>query len=100
MSYVCRVCVSVCVFAVCVCAVCVCVSQALLAYSNPRDFVSDTAMTIRGIALIATRTIRDGEEVLQNYRLNPYVPRPVWYVPYDIEEEKRRWTKFSLSNLF
>jgi hypothetical protein len=29
----------------------------------------------QGLALVATRAIRDGEEVLQNYRLNPHVPQ-------------------------
>jgi len=52
-----------------------------------------------GIALVATRAIRDGEEILQNYRLNPNVPQPPWYEPYDVEEERRRWARLTWLNL-
>lgn len=48
------------------------------------------ATAIKGIAFVATRELQD-EELLLNYRLNPQVQKPEWYIPVDIEEDKRRW---------
>ena len=46
---------------------------------------------LKGIALIATRSLKD-EELFLNYRLNPKNKNPEWYVPVDVEEDKRRWS--------
>ena len=45
---------------------------------------------LRGLAFVATRELQD-EELFLNYRLNPANPRPDWYTPVDLEEDKRRW---------
>ncbi len=42
---------------------------------------------------------RDGDEVLQNYRLSPHVPRPEWYASVDPEEEARRWARLRFARL-
>ncbi len=55
---------------------------------------------VRGLALVATRQVQDGEELLQNYRLNPHAPRPAWYTSYDAEEEARRWAPLAFARLF
>ncbi|GAX79643.1 hypothetical protein CEUSTIGMA_g7084.t1 [Chlamydomonas eustigma] len=57
------------------------------------------ACKARGIALIATKFIKDGEEILQNYRLNPWGPRPLWYHPVNVEEDERRWAQLPLINV-
>lgn len=35
---------------------------------------------VRLLVLVSTRAIKDGEELLQNYRMNPHVLRPEWWV--------------------
>ncbi|KAG1676909.1 hypothetical protein FOA52_014785 [Chlamydomonas sp. UWO 241] len=57
------------------------------------------ASTVRGLALVATRTLHDGEELLQNYRLNPRGPQPSWYTPVDPDEDARRWARLPLINM-
>jgi hypothetical protein len=46
---------------------------------------------VLGVALVASRPIADGEEVLFNYRLSPALGRPAWYHTVDAAEEDRRW---------
>lgn len=46
---------------------------------------------VRGIALVATHPIEDGEEIFFNYRMSPGLWRPSWYHPVDEVEEDRRW---------
>ena len=81
----------------------------------------------RGLALVATRSIKDGEELLQvrpgregpqyltsialfwaqtktllapqNYRLNPRGPQPSWYTSVDLEEDSRRWAQLPIINV-
>lgn len=60
---------------------------------RPQDLLEGQTGTVSGLALVATRTIRDGEELLQNYRLNPALPRPDWYTSIDPEQERRRWAR-------
>lgn len=65
-------------------------AQALLASAGygPRGWrapvlpqtVSAAQGRVTGIVLVATRAIKHGEELLQNYRLNPGGPRPEWWV--------------------
>jgi len=43
-----------------------------------------------GLCFVATEHLED-EELFLNYRYSPHVPRPSWYVPVDVEEDKRRW---------
>eukprot|EP00798_Chlamydomonas_sp_ICE-L_P021314 gene21314-28245_t len=52
----------------------------------------------QGLALVATRTIQDGEELLQNYRLNPYQEQPDWYHSVNPEQAYRRWAKLPLAS--
>ncbi|MEW5315450.1 MAG: hypothetical protein WDW38_006877 [Sanguina aurantia] len=59
--------------------------------SDAAELIGDTHVS--GLALIAIKPLNDGDEVLQNYRMNPHVVRPEWYVPYDLEAEHRRWAK-------
>ncbi|KAJ3680273.1 hypothetical protein LUZ60_016551 [Juncus effusus] len=46
---------------------------------------------IRGLVLVATRVL-ENEEVFLNYRLSNVKRRPEWYVPVDLDEDKRRWS--------
>lgn len=46
--------------------------------------------TLKGLALIATRPLKD-EELFLNYRLNPANKLPAWYAAVDAEEDARRW---------
>eukprot|EP00466_Bigelowiella_natans_P000570 jgi/Bigna1/84977/estExt_fgenesh1_pg.C_10522 len=43
------------------------------------------------IVYIATRDIED-EEIFVDYRLNPSLPYPEWYLPIDEEAARKRWT--------
>ena len=47
---------------------------------------------VRGLVLVATRDIEDGEEIWLNYRLSTHVTPPAWYVRVDPEEDARRWS--------
>ena len=65
--------------------------QASLADMSDEPRVGDgEAVRLRGLAFVATRELQD-EELFLNYRLNPANPRPDWYTPVDLEEDKRRW---------
>ena len=65
--------------------------QASLADMSDEPRVGDgEAVRLRGLAFVATRELQD-EELFLNYRLNPANPRPDWYMPVDLEEDKRRW---------
>lgn len=48
---------------------------------------------VPGLAFVATRPIKHGEELLVNYRLNPGVigGLPKWYAAVDEEEDQLRW---------
>ena len=47
---------------------------------------------MKGVALLSTRPLRHGEELLMDYRLNPTLEDlPPWYRPYDAEEARMRW---------
>jgi len=48
-------------------------------------------LRVLGIVLVASGFVSDGDELLLNYRYNPYRPRPGWYRPVDPEEEERLW---------
>jgi hypothetical protein len=50
--------------------------------------------TTPSLLLIASRNLRD-EELFLNYRFNPALPYPDWYVQPDLEEATRRWAKHS-----
>ncbi len=45
-----------------------------------RDVLSPPGGVVRLLVLVSTRAIKDGEELLQNYRMNPHVVRPDWWV--------------------
>ena len=47
---------------------------------------------VRGLVLVSTRDIEDGEEIWLNYRLSTHVTPPAWYVRVDPEEDERRWS--------
>jgi len=53
---------------------------------------------IRIQALVAIRTITEGEEIFQDYRLNPSATRPRWYVSHNPDDEDLRWNRSTLSN--
>lgn len=55
--------------------------------------LDDAAVVVKMIGLVATRFIDHGEELFMNYRLNPRLARPQWYMPVDEQEEQRRWAK-------
>ncbi|GLC36632.1 hypothetical protein PLESTM_000483100 [Pleodorina starrii] len=63
------------------------------------ELLSPPGGVVRLLVLVATRGLRDGEELLQNYRLNPHVARPDWYVVHDAEAEQRRWAKIQALDL-
>lgn len=44
---------------------------------------SELRVPLPGIAIVATRTLRPGEELFMNYRFNP--PYPPWYSPVDAD---------------
>jgi hypothetical protein len=46
---------------------------------------------MKTVVLIASRQIQPGEELLMDYRLNPDLPTPGWYVPVDVEHSRKRW---------
>ena len=48
--------------------------------------------TTPSIALIASREIEEGEELLLDYRLNTKGDLPEWYSVVDEEESSRRWS--------
>jgi hypothetical protein len=56
-------------------------------------FYSDSTVLVHGVALIATRHIKNDEEVFLNYRYNPKHSHPQWYHQPDPEEAQRRWAK-------
>jgi len=45
---------------------------------------------MRGLVVIAIKPIQD-EELFLNYRYNPKLPVPDWYVPVDKHEAYARW---------
>ncbi|CAM9450292.1 unnamed protein product [Choristocarpus tenellus] len=47
---------------------------------------------VETVVLLAARDIQD-EEVFMNYRFNPAMPAPAWYIPVDGDEARRRWTE-------
>ncbi|GIL88860.1 hypothetical protein Vretifemale_16784, partial [Volvox reticuliferus] len=63
------------------------------------ELLSPPGEKVRLLVLVATRALRDGEELLQNYRMNPNVTRPEWYVVHDAEAEQRRWAKVKALDL-
>ena len=58
---------------------------------SSRPAVPDLGPVLKGLVLVAARPLED-EEVFLNYRFNPRNGSPDWYVPVDLEEDKRRWT--------
>jgi hypothetical protein len=46
---------------------------------------------LQTVVLLSMPRIKDGDELLVDYRLNPKAPRPEWYVPRDDEAAARRW---------
>lgn len=45
-----------------------------------RQLLEPPGGVVRLLVLVATRGLKDGEELLQNYRMNPHVRRPDWWV--------------------
>ncbi|KXZ47643.1 hypothetical protein GPECTOR_34g802 [Gonium pectorale] len=66
---------------------------------RPWEVLTPPGGVVRLLVLVATRGLRDGEELLQNYRMNPHVARPDWYVVHDAEAEHRRWAKIRALDL-
>ncbi|PNW86427.1 hypothetical protein CHLRE_02g086076v5 [Chlamydomonas reinhardtii] len=64
-----------------------------------RQLLEPPGGVVRLLVLVATRGLKDGEELLQNYRMNPHVRRPDWYVVHDAEAEERRWAKIRALDL-
>lgn len=47
---------------------------------------------MKGVVLMSTRSLRHGDELLMDYRLNPTLEDlPPWYRSYDAEESRMRW---------
>jgi hypothetical protein len=44
------------------------------------------------LLVVTLESVADGAELFLNYRYNPALPRPAWYVPVD-EADRRRWTR-------
>ncbi|GFR44470.1 hypothetical protein Agub_g5733 [Astrephomene gubernaculifera] len=63
------------------------------------ELFSPPGGVVRLLVLVSTRALREGEELLQNYRMNPHVTRPEWYVVHDEEAEQRRWAKAPVLDL-
>ncbi|KAG2435224.1 hypothetical protein HXX76_007306 [Chlamydomonas incerta] len=64
-----------------------------------RQLLEPPGGVVRLLVLVATRGLRGREELLQNYRMNPHVRRPDWYVVHDAEAEERRWAKIRALDL-
>ena len=62
--------------------------------SRPLYMFDYLANSSPSVVLIATRNLCD-EELLLNYRLNPALEYPEWYVQPDPEEAARRWAPHS-----
>lgn len=63
-------------------------------YNRPLPRVLSTVgldVLQQSIVLVATAPVRDGSELFLNYRYNPRVKAPAWYVPVDADEDARRW---------
>ncbi|KAG2489549.1 hypothetical protein HYH03_012000 [Edaphochlamys debaryana] len=60
---------------------------------RPWELQAPPGGVVRLLVLVATRPLRDGEELLQDYRMNPSVKRPDWYVVHDPEAEERKWAR-------
>jgi hypothetical protein len=60
-------------------------------YSTVYNLFYRVAVCMHSAVLITTRPIFSGEELLLDYRLNPSMPYPDWYVPFNEEASKRRW---------
>jgi hypothetical protein len=60
-------------------------------YKETPKWYHDESVHARTVAMIATRTIHEGEEIYLDYRYNPAFPYPPWYHPVDEEAAKRRW---------
>mmetsp|Transcript_10914 Transcript_10914/g.33465 ORF Transcript_10914/g.33465 Transcript_10914/m.33465 type:complete len:327 (-) Transcript_10914:1102-2082(-) len=57
-----------------------------------RFVVKDNPSRLRGLVLVARETIREGDEIFRNYRINPFLPViPKWFVDPDPEGTKLRW---------
>ncbi len=50
---------------------------------RPEKLLLPPGGVVRLLVLVATRAVRDGEELLQNYRMNPHVARPEWWGWWD-----------------
>lgn len=48
---------------------------------------------MRSVVLVASRIIPPGEELVMDYRLNPDIEAPTWYVQVDEELARKRWEK-------
>lgn len=46
---------------------------------------------MRTVVLVASKPIAPGDELLMDYRLNPAIEAPSWYVQVDESSSKKRW---------
>jgi len=53
----------------------------------------DRSACMRSVVLVASKTIRPGEELFMDYRLNPDVDEPSWYVQVDEDLSRKRWER-------
>jgi len=50
----------------------------------------DHAVWMKGVVLLSLRELRD-EELFVDHRLNPGRELPAWYVPCDVDGDRRLW---------
>lgn len=74
--------------------------QRLGDYLSPREWIKSAKVDVqgqtddqpvRGLAFVTTRDLHAGEELFVNYRFNPRLSRPEWYIPVDEKEDNARW---------
>ena len=46
---------------------------------------------MRSVVLVAAKSISPGDELLMDYRLNPDIEAPSWYVQVDESASRKRW---------
>lgn len=59
-------------------------------WSGSHKTEESESAVLRALVLVATRIVCD-EELYLNYRLSNAKRWPEWYVPVDLDEDKRRW---------
>jgi len=66
-------------------------------YAKPPSFLGKLetlGIMMKGVAMISSRPIKNEDEILMDYKLNPDSKNlPSWYEPFDVEDSRDRWSQ-------